>query len=293
MPTAPQRFAYESMGTHWTISVWDDIDDATFQHLSAEILKKSQDFDATYSRFKETSLIRSLTEKRGVQEVPTDLVTMLRLYQELNIVSRGKCNPLVGFTLSDMGYDAQYSLKPKEHIRAVPDFHSTLTILDDTHIELYDSVLIDLGALGKGYFVDRLSDLLKEKGYTKFLVDGSGDIYYHGNGDVIRAGLEHPGDTSKAIGVVEFTEGALCASASNRRRWATYHHTIDPQSLTSPEEIIATWVRADNAALADGLATCLFFMEPEELQKKFSCEYCVLHKDYSAKSSAGFGAELF
>ena len=292
MLTEPRRFAYQSMGTSWEISVWDEIDPTVFAALQKSILTLSEAFDQTYSRFKKTSLIWQLTEKRGIVEVPTDLVAMLRIYEHLNRLSNGKLNPLIGYTLSDLGYDAEYSLKPKADVRTAPEFAKALAIIDDTHIDLRESVLIDLGAIGKGFFVDRLADYLKKQGIRRFLVNGSGDIFYSGDGQPLRAGLEHPGNPTKVIGVTTIMNGALCASASNRRKWDKYHHTIDPQSLTSPEDILATWVRSDTAALADGLCTCLFLTEPERYVT-LPFDYCLLNPEYKVKRSAGFQAELF
>ncbi len=292
METDPKQFLYESMGTAWSVSVWDDIDPSVFSGLKTSIIADSKAFDETYSRFKAASLVWQLSEKRGLLEVPEDLVLMLRLYDRLGALSGGKLNPLVGFALSDLGYDATYTLKPKDSIRPVPEFGKALRIIDDTHIELMESVLIDLGALGKGFFVDKIAAYLRRQGIRRFLVNGSGDIYYSGDGKPLRAGLEHPSDPTKVIGVIEISEGALCASATNRRAWSGYHHTIDPQSLTSPQDIIATWVRADTAALADGLSTCLFLTEPERF-RDISFEYCLLNPAYKIKRSAGFTAELF
>ncbi len=289
----PRIFRYESMGTHWAVTLWDTMSDAAFADMQQTIEKRSYDFDHTFSRFIKNSFIWSLTEKMGIVEVPKDLVNMLQLYETLYDATSGHCNPLIGFTISDLGYDADYSLMPKNTIRPVPPLHEALSIIDDTHIELRASVLIDLGALGKGYFVDVIATYLKEKNIARFLVNGSGDIYYQGNGTPIRAGLEHPDDPTKAIGVLELMQGALCASAGNRRRWAMYQHTINPFSLTSPEEIIATWVMAESTALADGLATCLFMTEPESLDNVLSFEYCLLNKEYKIKNSASFTAEFF
>lgn len=288
----PQTFSYESMGTGWAVSIWDDIPSQELNILKEDIIRMSSDFDHTYSRFIQSSLIWKLAKLQGVQEVPTDLVRMLRLYETLHALSGGKLNPLVGFALSDLGYDETYSLQKKEAIRSVPDFSSTLRILDDNHIELHDFVLIDLGALGKGYFVDTIASYLKQKGMQRFLVNGSGDIYYKGNGIPLRAGLEDPNDTSKVLGVLEITDGALCASAGNRRTWGEYHHTLDPDSLTSPREIAASWVKAPSAALSDGLCTCLMLTEPERYTS-LSFEYCLLNPTYKIKRSAGFTAELF
>lgn len=293
MPTEPQRFSYESMGTHWAISIWDDIDPTTFEELKTTIIDQSTAFDHLYSRFKKTSLIWALTEQKGLVEVPHDLVNMLRLYETFYRLSQGKCNPLIGFTISDMGYDEHYSLKPKDHIRSVPELPSALRIVNDTHINLSESVLIDVGALGKGYFVDKIAAFLTEKGLKHFLVDGSGDMLYRGNGTPLRVGLEHPGDPTKVIGVLEMQDGAMCGSASNRRKWSTYHHTIDPTTLQSPTDIIATWTMTNSAAVADGLATCLFLSDPEQYKKEWAFEYCMLNQNYTVKRSTGFTAELF
>ena len=292
MTQEPQRFSYESMGTSWEVTVWDEVDQTVFATLRSTIMAQSKEFDETFSRFKKDSLIWELSKRKGLQQVPEDLVKMLRIYEKLNRMSSGALNPLIGFALSDLGYDAEYSLKPKDTVRPVPDFNAALTIIDDTHIELNESVLIDLGALGKGFFVDKIAAYLKRQGLRHFLVNGSGDMYYSGAGMPLRAGLEHPADPTKVIGVIEIAEGALCASASNRRKWDKYHHTLDPKTLTSPQGIIATWVRADSAALADGLCTCLFMTEPEKYIE-LGFEYCLLNPTYAIKRSAGFQAELF
>jgi thiamine biosynthesis lipoprotein len=292
MTHEPKKFAYTSMGTSWEVTIWDDIDPTVFTNLQKNILEQSEIFDQTFSRFKKTSLIWKLTEVRGITEVPADLVRMLRLYETLNRLSGGALNPLIGNTLSDLGYDADYSLKPKDTIRPVPNFASALQIIDDTHINLQESALIDLGALGKGFFVDKIALYLKRQGIRRFLANGSGDVYYSGNGIPLRAGLEHPKDPTKVVGVIELMEGALCASAGSRRAWATYNHTINPTTLTSPDQIIATWVTAKTAALADGLCTCLFMTQPEAYAS-LDFEYCLLSPAYTIKRSTGFTAELF
>lgn len=287
------RASFEAMGTTWAITVWDQCDEDVFTTLIATITAKAHAFDQAYSRFIPSSLIHALSRERGIIEVPEDLVTMLRMYEELFSLSQGLLNPLVGFALCDLGYDEIYTLVPRSVIRPVPAMPDALRIIDATHIELLQSVLIDLGALGKGFFVDRISEMLQRQGYKRYLVDGSGDMLYRSGGEPIRAGLEHPNDPKKVIGVVTMTEGSMCSSANNRRRWGEYHHTIHPLTLTSPKDILATWVTADTAALADGLATCLFLAPPEQFREALSFEYCILHADMHVTFSSDFGAELF
>jgi thiamine biosynthesis lipoprotein len=290
----PQEFSYEAMGTHWNIRIWDPMEESDFSNLQKEILDRTHDFEQKYSRFRSDSLVCTLAQKTGTFEVPRELVTMLRLYKPLNELSQGKFTPLIGFTLSDLGYDANYSLQPQETIRRAPNFSDTLHIIDDTHIELREPALIDVGSIGKGFFVDIIVQMLRKRGLKQFLVDGSGDAFYEGNGEPLRIGLEHPEDPSKAIGVLTLIHGSLCGSGGNRRKWNKYHHIVDPDSLESPPGILATWVfTKDSTAMSDGLATCLFLTDPERYQKDIAFEYLILNDQYQVKMSEGFGAELF
>jgi thiamine biosynthesis lipoprotein len=218
---------------------------------------------------------------------------MMRLYHTLYVHTGGLVTPTVGRSLEDIGLDAHYSLKEKTVVAPSPDFLEAVRIDDSSHITLRVPVLLDLGALGKGYLVDRLYEFLRDKGCREFLVDGSGDIRYHSASETpITCGLEHPYDTSLAIGTLQITSGALCASATNRRRWGTRNHYINPHTNESPEAVVATWVYAETAADADGLSTALFFVEPEQLTS-FSFEYLVVNAHLQKKNSAGFTAEFF
>ncbi len=290
----PRRLSYDSMGCIWNVSVWDSMSTIAFAEIQSSIIADSQAFDQLYSRFIPSSLINYLSTKTGTFEVPCDLVAMLRIYERLHELSEKKFTPLVGFSLSDMGYDEKYSLAAKPNIRKVPNLHDVLTILDDRHIALKEHVLIDVGAAGKGFFVDKISSFLRSKGIRRFLADGSGDIFYEGDGRPIRAGLEHPDDPAKVIGVFEFERGAFCASGGNRRRWDKYHHIIDPQSLSSPSGILATWTYTQKStAMADALATCVFLCDTRRLEEALDFDYCILNNEYKVKRSAGFTAELF
>ncbi len=292
----PRVFSYESMGTTWKITIWDSLEEHRAHAIEERIQKASHDFDHTYSRFIKDSLVTTLSTQTGEVEVPDHFMAMLHRYRALYLPTQKKLNPLIGFTISDLGYDAEYSLTPRTVPRATPDLFETVTITGPHTIVIQEPVLFDFGALGKGYFVDRIADILKEAGLRAFLVDGSGDIFYSGETadgpSPITVGLEDPSDPRNVIGVLSLKKGSVCASAINRRTWSAYHHVIDPGSNTSPEEITATWVVSDTAEMADALASCLFFVPPEAL-KDFSFEYCILNKERKLKSSPGFTAELF
>lgn len=289
-----KSFSYESMGTSWKITIWDDISESEFQEIKSKVMDDSRIFDITFSRFIKTSLVWKIAEKAGVYTVPKHFMNMLEWYFKLYNLSGKVVNPLIGFTISDLGYDADYSLQTKENIRHTPDLEKTVKIIDSSTIETSEAVLFDFGALGKGYFVDVISDYLKSRGLQRFLTDGSGDIYYEGAGQSIRAGLEDPRDQTKAIGVIELQGGSICASGINRRKWGVHNHIIDPLNTRSVSgDIIAVWVKSEKAVLSDALATCLFFVDPETLKSEFDFDYLILDNKFRTKQSTGMKAELF
>lgn len=288
----PQSFSYESMGTWWEISIWDSIDKKKFDELKAEVIQSSELFDKTYSRFKADSLVSKIAETSGKFFVPLDFTKMLQWYIDLYLLSDKTISPFVGKVLSDMGFDENYSLKSKNKISKAFDLLKSVSIIDSTTIKTTRPLLFDFGALGKGYFVDKIAAFLKRKGVKRFLVNGSGDIFYQGE-EVIKVGLEHPKDTSKVIGTMEMTTGTMCASAGNRRKWGKFNHIIDPRTSKPAEDIIATWVMSDKCVLSDALATCLFFVPPDNFEREYKFEYLILNKEMKVKRSEGFAAELF
>lgn len=282
------------MGCLWNIRIWDDIDSHKKEHLQSYIKKATDDFDKKYSRFIDDSLVLSRLRSSGEYSVPEDLVHMLKHYKNLYLHTDKKFTPLVGQILSDLGYDQNYSLKPKEALSVVPEFEHAIEIIDAHTIRINEPILLDLGGLGKGYWVDKIRGFLRSSGLKIFLIDGSGDMFFQSSGHkFITVGLEHPYDPSKAIGTISLSNKALCGSGANKRSWRGIHHIIDPFALKSTDSIIASWVMADTTVYADALATCLFLISPEKLKKIYSFEYLILGKDMSAKYSKGFNVEIF
>jgi FAD:protein FMN transferase len=164
---------------------------------------------------------------------------------------------------------------------------------DGTSIATWQPLVIDVGAVGKGYLVDIVSEILREAGFTQFVVDGSGDMRHSGE-SIFRVGLEHPFDSRLAIGVANLQDCALCASAVNKRAWGDgLHHILDARTGVPVRDVVATWVVADDAAIADGLATALFFTRAEHLAESFRFSYVRMFADGRAEISQNFDGEIF
>lgn len=288
-----QSFSFEAIGTHWVIDINQALNNATSQHLQKLIHKRIDDFDKTYSRFRKDSLVTKISQKAGTYTFPDDAAQLFNFYKQLYKATDGKVTPLIGNLLSEAGYDAEYSFNPADDLKPVPSWKETMQY-KQLQLTTYAPVILDVGAAGKGYLVDLIGQLLNDHGVHSYLIDAGGDMLRKTmQGDIERIGLEHPNDPTQAIGVARLGNGSICGSASNRRKWASLHHIMDPDQLSASNDVLATWVMADTALLADGLATALFFIEPEHLKEQFDFEYCILKPDLSVISSSNFHAELF
>lgn len=283
--------AFDAIGTHWVIDI-TDIDEDKAEQLFVKVRARIELFEQTYSRFRSNSLISEMARKAGNYTLPADAQPLLDTYKTLYTATGGAFTPLIGKVLVDAGYDAKYSLKPKE-LSKPPTWEEAL----EYHFPILtvkQPVQLDFGACGKGYIVDLVSTMIKQEITSSFCVDAGGDMYYSNPaGTALRVGLEHPEDTTKVIGVANILNQSICGSAGNRRRWANFHHTINPHTLESPKNIIAIWVVADTALIADALTTCLFFTPAQKLLETYRFEYVMMYSDHSVEHSPNFPAELY
>ena len=279
-------YSFEAIGTSWEISSQDSFD---IEPIQAEIAH----YDAYFSRFLPTSFISQLAKKKGIFEVREDLTTLLLMYLPLFHLTGGLFTPLIGQQLVEAGYDSTYSLKEKE-LHDIPSLTDVIEVLDSTHIELKQPVLFDIGAIGKGYLIDKVVTMLRNKSLKEFMVDAGGDIYVYSESNTPKIiGLEHPDDPTMVLGTMPVCNRGICGSAGNRRKWGNFHHIINPKTHSSPTHILAVWVVANSTAIADGLSTALFLVKPEVLEKQYRFEYVIVYADGSFLTSKQFSGELF
>lgn len=200
-------------------------------------------------------------------------------------------------------------------------------------------VSLDFGACGKGYAVDLIAALLRDGGCNTerndernternternadhhagpnanraadraLVIDAGGDLLVHLTQSPdqpvpLRVALEHPSDSTQAVGVAEIMDGALCASAPSRRHWGEQsgmrlHHLLNAIDGMPADSVAAAWAyvpqqAAFPCATADGLATALFVTPPDRLRARFRFECAFIDADGMLHASQDFPATLF
>lgn len=279
---------FDAIGAPWRI----ETPDAVTASQRAAVLERVERFDRDWSRFREDSLVTRISREPGRHRLPADAGPLLAWYRALYESTGGRVSPLVGRTMESLGYDAAYRLTPASTIVSVPAWADAIA-WDGEYLDTVSPVLLDVGAAGKGYLADLVSELLGALGAPTHVVDASGDIVARGATSEVVA-LEHPADPTKAIGVVPLAEGAIAASAVNRRTWGEgLHHVIDAVTGLPTSSVIATWALAPDALHADGLATALFFDPAPRLLEAAGVSFVRMFADGRVQSSPSFPGELF
>ena len=284
-------FTFDAIGTAWTVSTAVPLTDP----LRAAVLELVDSYDRIYSRFRQDSVIAPLAAAPGTVDLPLSAAPLLTLFDDLFRLSGGTVNPLVGSSLEKLGYDAAYSFASAGPSPA-PDWRAAASwqvIGDRTALSTSVPVTFDIGAAGTGQLVDLVFALLHAAGHAELTVDAGSDLRHAGTG-TLQIALEHPYDTTRAIGVLPLQDRALCASAANRRKWGDgLHHIVDAETGRPVESVAATWVLADDAMTADGLATALFFTDPGTLAEEFAFDYVRMFSDGRATFSPFMAGVLF
>lgn len=125
---------------------------------------------------------------------------------------------------------------------------------------------IGLGAIAKGYAVERGIIALKEKGVRHGIVEAGGDLQVIGSkfGRPWITGLRHPRkDTLLATMNLEDMDAVATSGDYERfvmHNGVRYHHIIDPRTGYPANTFASVTVISKNPVLSDAYATALFVM---------------------------------
>ena len=164
---------------------------------------------------------------------------------------------------------------------------------------LRPGVQIGLGAIAKGYAVDRASALLVEKGFPDHIVEAGGDTFVRGTkgGRPWVVGVQDP-DAQGPIGILEVKDRAVVTSGDYQRFFEyegrRYAHILDPRTgYPVPEDRAPTSVTvvAPNAMTADAYATAVAVLGTRKgmdlVERLVGIEAIVIGQDGTVHVSTG------
>jgi len=236
---------------------------------------------STYDPTSEISRFNAITTANEPFSPSADLLEVLRVAAELHRLTDGAwdgtLDPLVN--LWGFGRKGTVSTVPDEReIRqalAQVGFDRIVMEPSGTLSKMDPGVTLDLASIAKGFGVDAIARLLGDNGFAHFLVEIGGEVYARGrrkDGNTWRVGINRP-DKQAAFNdvyrAVPLMDRAMATSGDYRIFFQidnqTYGHILDPRTgRPVTNGVVSATVVAANCTVADGLATALMVMGPEE-----------------------------
>jgi thiamine biosynthesis lipoprotein len=281
------QYTVEVMGTvaHLTVYAADRAEGARWLEAGQAALHDVDDLMSTYKPDSELSRLNAA--EHGVwHHVSSELMDVLKLSKRLSRESGGCFDVTVRPLIQLWRKAAKDQRLPTDAeiaaARAAVGWDAVELDEADSSVNLNKpGMSLDLGAVAKGYAVDRAVAAMKKAGATGGLVEAGGDLYAFGTkpgGAKWIAGIRNPripaASEPSETGPLLMTRLAIAdlavVTSGHYERYTTiegkrYSHIFDPRTGRPVDQRLASvTVTAPNAALADGLATAVAVMGPEQ-----------------------------
>ncbi|HHY25836.1 MAG TPA: FAD:protein FMN transferase [Desulfitobacterium dehalogenans] len=267
------------MGTVAKITIYDEITDKeVFQKIFDRLTDIEQRM--TINDDYPNSEIIQLNKASGKEfvRISSDTFHVLEKAKNYAELSQGKFDITVGpiVKLWNIGSDNARVPGEDEINEKLPlvDYHGLILDKESSSAKLnQEGMVVDLGAIAKGYAADEAAKILKEAGIKHAIVNLGGNIVVINtkpDGSLWRLGLQDPYEIrGKSMGVVLLNDQTMVSSGTYERYFEengkVYHHLIDPDTgYPGENELISVSIITKESINADGLSTGTFLLGLEE-----------------------------
>ena len=223
---------------------------------------------------------------KGPVKISADTAEVLARAIELSRLTDGAFDVTAGPLVLAWGFTKRQGQKPPDSVIAeaaarVGYENLKVDVAAHTAELLEPGMSVNLGAIGKGFAIDKVAASLRASEVTDFLIHSGKSSVLASGDDLPGSGMgwmvaiEHPLLVGERLGGLRLRDEALGTSGSGKQffhhRGKRLGHVIDPRTGWPAGEMLSLTVVTPNATDADSLATGLFVMgwEPavESLRK--------------------------
>lgn len=270
------------MGTFAEVSAYSH-DEKTAGKAIEGALDEMDRMDRIMSNYKNDSELSQLNKEAGKSPIPCqeellDVILQSQYYSEL---SDGAFDITVSPIVALWGFFHGKGHVPpdKEIERLLPAVSYKNIIINKSADTRKSSTVffkntqtqIDLGAIGKGYAVDKALGIMKNLGINNACINLGGNIYVLGNPpdkNAWKIGVQHPRDKNEILGYLELRNEATATSGDYERffdfKGKRYSHIINPRTGRPVSGTIATTIIAPTGTQVDALSTIVFVLGHEK-----------------------------
>ena len=276
-------FYGNTMGTTYHVKVVaQGAHDPTF--LKKRIDQRLEEINrsmSTYIKDSEISLFNQNSRIHEKQAVSDDFLYVMKesekLYHLTGGAWDGTVKPLVdlwGFSRQGIPESIPEQSSIKEALSKIGFDKIRIDAKGRSLQKIVPGVTVDLSSIAKGFGVDQIAKLIRENGYSDFIVEIGGEVVASGKtreGTPWKIGINTP-DKDAPIDQVYKTmnlENQAVATSGDYRNFneingVRYSHILDPRTgYPINNRVVSVTILSGNCTFADGLATAVMVLGPD------------------------------
>lgn len=268
-PYAQEKFL---LGTYTRIKIYDEGKESVLKPAFDRIKELGDKITINQSG----SEVDAINDQAGIKpvKVSDDIYFLLKDAFEYSKESDGGFNMAIGAItqLWRIGFDDARKPEQSEIDEGLKHIDYNKVQFNDEEQTVYlpeKGMIIDLGAIAKGYITDEVVKVLKKNGVTCAIVDLGGNVYVlghsnRGENEPWNIGIQDPNKArGSVIGSIKETDKTVVTSGIYERYLEVdgkkYHHIFDSETGYPYENDIASaTIITDKSIDGDGLTTVIF-----------------------------------
>lgn len=274
--------SFPAMDTYITFTACGDGAEAAISEAQNRITALEHMWSVTY----EGSDIYAVNHAEGqAVEVSDETAELIEYALSMAEQTDGALDPTIYPILTAWGFTTEQNRIPSEsEISGLLSFVGYENVQrNGNSVQIDHGMMLDLGAVGKGYAGDIAADILRKNGITSALLNIGGNIQTIGgkpDGADWRLGIKDPTGMGN-VGILQVSDLAVVTSGNYERYFTgddgtKYGHIIDPATgYPVNNGLLSVSIIAKEGKMCDALSTALFVMGLEK-----ACEYWLENSNF-------------
>lgn len=267
------------LDTEITISIYDD--EETESKTFDAIFDKIDYYEKMISKTISTSEVSQINKNAGVAPVAVsdEIIEMLDIAIGYAEASNGLFDVTIGPLVELWGIGTDHAAVPSE-----TDLKANMAMVNYKNLEIdrenktvylkEKGMLLDLGAIAKGYIADQVKKLMLESGIKSGIISLGGNILTIGEkptGLAWAIGVRNPEieESVTELGILTLKDVSIVSSGVYERYFTAnnqrYHHIINPfTGYPEQNDIMSITIVSDRSVDGDSLSTTTFLLGLEK-----------------------------
>ena len=271
--TEPVEASLFAMNTYMTFTAYGE----NAQTALDESVELIQTMESRWSVTDENSEIYRANHSGGqTVSISEETAEVISFALEMAEKTEGALDPTIYPVLTAWGFttDGKQVPAPEQIAELLQNVSYSRIRLEGTSLTVPEGMELDLGAVGKGYTADLVTEVLKEHDIESAIISLGGNIQAIGSrpdGSDWRIGIRTPWEDGN-LGVLEISDAAVVTSGGYENYFEDedgniYWHILDPSTgYPATSGLQAVTIIGKEGRLCDALSTALFVMGAEQAE---------------------------